>query len=103
VDKIRDGLNQADTPNAGAYAERAQAYKAKLEELDGWIRAEVEKIPAVFAEADFNAKMLEALAKDAGVKVVTNLYDGSLSSGPPADTYINMMRHNVTQMVNALR
>jgi ABC-type Zn uptake system ZnuABC Zn-binding protein ZnuA len=157
VDKIRDGLSQADTPNAGAYAERAQAYKTKLEELDGWIRTEVEKIPAarrkivtfhnafqyfanryglavkcfivaspgkepsakalaeltrrikqeqipaVFAEADFNPKMLEALAKDAGVKVVTNLYDGSLSSGPPADTYLNMMRHNVTQMVNALR
>jgi manganese/iron transport system substrate-binding protein len=157
VDKIRDGLSQVDPTNAGAYAERAQAYKAKLDELDGWIRAEVEKIPAtrrkivtfhnafqyfanryglavkgfvvvspgkepsakalaeltrrikqeqipaVFAEADFNPKMLEALAKDAGVKVVTNLYDGSLSSGPPADTYINMMRHNVTQMVNALR
>lgn len=157
IDKIRDGLSQADKSNAGAYAERAQTYKAKLKELDGWIRAEIEtipaarrkivtfhsafqyfanryglavkgfivvspgkepsakalaeltrrikqeQIPAVFAEADFNAKMLEALAKDAGVKVVTNLYDGSLSSGPPADTYINMMRHNVTQMVNALR
>jgi ABC-type Zn uptake system ZnuABC Zn-binding protein ZnuA len=43
------------------------------------------------------------LAKDAAVKVVTDLYDGSLSKGPPADTYINMMRHNVTQMVSALK
>jgi ABC-type Zn uptake system ZnuABC Zn-binding protein ZnuA len=157
VDKIRDGLSQADSTNAGAYAERAQVYKAKLDELDGWIRAQVEaipaarrkivtfhnafqyfadryglavkgfvvvspgkepsaktltelarrikqeQIPAVFAEADFNPKMLEVLAKDAGVKVVTNLYDGSLSNGPPADTYINMMRHNVSQMVQALR
>ena len=157
VDRIRDGLSQADAANAGAYADRAQAYQAKLDELDAWIRAEVEKIPAarrkivtfhnafqyfanryglavkgfivaspgkepsakalaelvrrikqeqipaVFAEADFNPKMLEVLARDAGVKVVTNLYDGSLSSGPPADTYLNMMRHNVTQMVNALR
>jgi ABC-type Zn uptake system ZnuABC Zn-binding protein ZnuA len=157
VGKIRDGLSQVDPTNAGAYAERAQAYKAKLDELDGWIRAEIEKIPAarrkivtfhnafqyfanryglavkgfvvvspgkepsakalaeltrrikqeripaVFAEADFNAKILEALAKDAGVKVVTNLYDGSLSNGPPADTYLHMMRHNVTQMVKALR
>ena len=66
-------------------------------------RIEQERIPAVFAEADFNAKILETLAKDAGVKVVTNLYDGSLSNGPPADTYINMMRHNVTQMVKALK
>ena len=157
VDKIRDGLRQVDPTNAGAYTERAQAYKAKLDELDAWIRTEVgkipaarrkivtfhnafqyfanryglavkgfivaspgkepsakalaelvrrikqEQIPAVFAEADFNSKMLEVLARDAGVKIVTNLYDGSLSSGPPADTYLNMMRHNVTQMVNALR
>ena len=157
VGKIRDGLSQADSTNAGAYAERAQAYRAKLDELDGWIRAEVEaipaarrkivtfhnafqyfadryglavkgfvvvspgkepsaktltelarrikqeQIPALFAEADFNPKMLEVLAQDAGVKVVTNLYDGSLSNGPPADTYINMMRHNVSQMVQALR
>ena len=62
-----------------------------------------EEIPAVFAEADFNAKLLQALARDAGVKVLTTLYDGSLSSGPPADTYINMMRHDVTQIVNALK
>jgi len=155
--RIREALTRADQTNAAAYAERATAYQVKLDELDAWIRSEVEKIPAarrkivtfhnafqyfanrygltvkgfvvaspgkepsakalaelvtrikqeqipaVFAEADFNPKMLEALAKDAGVKVVTNLYDGSLSSGPPAATYLNMMRHNVTQMANALR
>jgi ABC-type Zn uptake system ZnuABC Zn-binding protein ZnuA len=66
-------------------------------------RIKQEKIPAVFAEADFNAKVLEMLGKDAGVNVVTNLYDGSLSDGPPADTYLNLMRHNTTTMVNALR
>lgn len=157
VEKIRDALSQADGANAGFYADRGKAYQVKLDELDAWIRTEVEKIPtarrkivtfhdafqyfanryglavkgfvvvspgkepsakalaelarrikeeqipAVFAEADFSAKILEVLAKDAGVKVVTNLYDGSLSSGPPADTYINMLRHNVTQTVNALR
>jgi len=157
VDKIRDALSQADGANAGFYAGRAKAYQVKLDELDAWIRTEVEKIPtarrkivtfhnafqyfanryglavkgfvvvspgkepsakalaeltrrikeeqipAVFAEADFSPKMLEVLAKDAGVRVVTNLYDDSLSSGPPADTYINMLRHNVTQMVNALK
>jgi manganese/iron transport system substrate-binding protein len=62
-----------------------------------------EQIPAVFAEADFNPKMLEALAREAGVKVVTNLYDGSFTSGPPAETYVAMMRHNVTQIVGALK
>ena len=157
VDKIRDAVSRADGANAGFYAERARAYQAELDDLDVWIRSELQKvptprrklvtfhnafryfahryglavkgyvvespgkepsakalaeltrqikqeqIPAVFAEADFNAKLLETLARDAGVRVVTNLYDGSLSSGPPADTYINMMRHNVTQIVNALK
>jgi ABC-type Zn uptake system ZnuABC Zn-binding protein ZnuA len=66
-------------------------------------RIKQEGIPAVFAEADFNPKLLETLAREAGVKVVTDLYDGSLSDGPPADSYVNMMRHNVTMITNALR
>lgn len=66
-------------------------------------RIHQDRVPAVFAEADFNPKILETLGRDAGVKVVTNLHDGSLSAGPPADTYLNLMRHNTTQIVNALR
>jgi ABC-type Zn uptake system ZnuABC Zn-binding protein ZnuA len=66
-------------------------------------RIQQEGVPAVFAEADFNPKLLEVLARDAGVRVVTNLYDGSLTDGPPADTYLNLMRHNVRTIVEALR
>jgi ABC-type Zn uptake system ZnuABC Zn-binding protein ZnuA len=66
-------------------------------------RIKREQIPAVFAEADFNAKLLEVLGRDAGVRVVTNLYDGSLSDGPPADSYLNLMRHNVRTIVGALK
>jgi ABC-type Zn uptake system ZnuABC Zn-binding protein ZnuA len=60
------------------------------------------EMPAVFAEAQFNPKVMEVLAKEAGVKVVTNLYNDSLSDGPEADSYIALMRHNVTQIVKAL-
>jgi ABC-type Zn uptake system ZnuABC Zn-binding protein ZnuA len=62
-----------------------------------------DEVPAVFAESQFNPKVLEVLARDAGVKVVTNLYSDSLSSGPEAESYIALMRHNVTQIVRALR
>lgn len=157
TDRIREALTRADSDGAASYAERASAYRAKLDELDAWIRAEVEtipvvrrklvtfhnafqyfanrygvavrgfvvaspgkepsakmlaelvrrikqeQVPAVFIEADFNPKILETVGRDAGVKVVTNLYDGSLSDGPPADSYLNLMRHNVTTMVSALR
>lgn len=157
VERIREGLSRVDPANAPAYAERTARYQRALDELNGWIRAEIERVPAsrrklvtfhdafqyfaaryglavrgfvvaspgkepsakamaeltrlvkqeqvpaVFAEADFNPKLLESLARDAGVKVVTTLYDGSLSTGPPADTYLNLMRHNVAQIASALR
>ncbi len=61
------------------------------------------EVPAVFAESQFNPKVLEVLAKEAGVKVVTNLYNDSLSDGPEANSYIALMRHNVTQIVNGLK
>jgi ABC-type Zn uptake system ZnuABC Zn-binding protein ZnuA len=35
--------------------------------------------------------------------VVTNLYNDSLSNGPEANSYIALMRHNVTEIVKALR
>ncbi len=74
----------------------------------GELAALVEKVKAagvraVFSEAQFNAKLSETLAQEAGVtKVVTTLYNDAL--GPaPADTYVGMMRWNVDQIVAALR
>jgi ABC-type Zn uptake system ZnuABC Zn-binding protein ZnuA len=58
---------------------------------------------AVFSEAQFSPKLSETLAQEAGVsQVVTNLYNDTL--GPaPADTYLGMMRWDVTQIVSALK
>ena len=61
------------------------------------------EVPAVFAEAQFNPKAMEVLARDTGVKVVTNLYNDSLSTGPEANSYMALMKHNVSQIVNALK
>ncbi len=61
------------------------------------------EVPAVFAEAQFNPKAMEVLARDTGVKVITNLYNDSLSSGPEAENYVALMKHNVSQIVKALK
>lgn len=66
-------------------------------------RIKQEQVPAVFAEAQFNPKAMEVLASDTGVRVITNLYNDSLSTGPEANSYIALMKHNVTQIVNALK
>ncbi len=60
-------------------------------------------VTAVFSEAQFNPKLAQTLADEAGItRVVTTLYNDAL--GPaPADSYPGMMRWNVQQIVEALR
>jgi ABC-type Zn uptake system ZnuABC Zn-binding protein ZnuA len=59
--------------------------------------------PAVFLDATESSTMAEQVASDTDVKVVTDLYLGSLTDGSPAGTYLDMMRYDVTQIVEALR
>jgi ABC-type Zn uptake system ZnuABC Zn-binding protein ZnuA len=60
-------------------------------------------VKAVFSESQFNPKLADTLAQEAGItQVVTTLYNDTL--GPsPADTYVGMMRFNMQQIVAALR
>ncbi|MDR5709127.1 MAG: metal ABC transporter substrate-binding protein [Armatimonadota bacterium] len=67
-------------------------------------RIRQERVPAVFVETTINPKLMERVAREAGVRIGGKLYGDSL--GPPgsgADTYLGMMRHNVEVMVEALR
>lgn len=59
--------------------------------------------PAVFLDASDNPALAKQIAEETDVKVVTDLHLESLTDGPPAGTYIDMMKYNVTQIVNALR
>ena len=159
VENIRTGLVKVDPAGADVYAANAQAYTVQLQELDTWIREQVDSIPAerrllvtnhdslsyfserygftvigtvvegtssiaapsaqqmsalidqikatgapaVFLDAAESPTLANQIASDAGVTVVTDLYFGSLTDGPPAGTYIDMMRHNVTRIIEALR
>ena len=66
-------------------------------------RVKAAHVKAVFSEAQFNPKLSQTLADEAGIRsVVTTLYNDAL--GPaPADSYPGMMRWNVSQIVEALR
>ena len=59
-------------------------------------------VKAVFSESQFNPKLSQTLAEEAGIThVVTTLYNDAL--GPaPADSYLGMMRWNMQQIVEAL-
>jgi zinc/manganese transport system substrate-binding protein len=63
-----------------------------------------EKIRAVFFENMSNPKLLAQLSKDAGVTPGPALYVDALSkAGGPANSYLTLMRHNVTQLVAGIR
>jgi ABC-type Zn uptake system ZnuABC Zn-binding protein ZnuA len=59
-------------------------------------------VKAIFSEAQFNPKVEQQLAAEAGVTVVSNLYNDALGA-PPVDTYEGMMRWNADRVVEALR
>jgi zinc/manganese transport system substrate-binding protein len=63
-----------------------------------------EKIKAVFVENMSNPKLLAQLSKDAGVTAGPALYVDALSkAGGPADSYLQLIRHNVTQLARGMK
>jgi ABC-type Zn uptake system ZnuABC Zn-binding protein ZnuA len=159
VENIRDGLVQADPTGTENYLSNAEAYIAKLKELDMWIVEQVSQIPsdqrllvtnhealgyfadrygftiigvvipststeaapsaqqmaelidqikssgapAIFLDEVENPTLAQQIANETGVKIVDDLHLESLTNGAPAATYIDMMKHNVTRIVEALK
>jgi zinc/manganese transport system substrate-binding protein/manganese/iron transport system substrate-binding protein len=60
-------------------------------------------VKAIFTENTLNPELANTIAQETGVQVVTQLYTDSLGpSGSPASTYIDMMRYDVSVIVNSL-
>jgi len=59
--------------------------------------------PAIFLDASDNPALAQQIAAETGVKVVTDLHLESLTDGAPAATYIDLMKYNVTRIIEALK
>ena len=59
--------------------------------------------PAIFLAASDNPDLAHQIAAETGVHVITDLHVESLTDGAPAGTYIDLMRSNVTKLVDALK
>jgi len=58
----------------------------------------------IFLEAGANPQLAKQIAQETGVRIVTNLYTHSLTApNGVAPTYIEMMKHNVKTIVDALK
>ena len=60
--------------------------------------------PAIFLDVSENPDLARQIAAESGARVVTGLYVETLSEpGGPAGTYIEMLKHDVSLIVEALR
>lgn len=81
--------------------EGADAPASHLAELVGIVQDN--NIPAVFSDTPGGESMLEPLATEAGIEVAPALYVETLGEeGSGAETYIDMMRHNIDTIVTSL-
>jgi zinc/manganese transport system substrate-binding protein len=63
----------------------------------------LQKIPAVFMENITDPRLMEEIARETGATIGGTLYSDALSDpSGPAGTYIEMMRHNVSEFSKAL-
>lgn len=86
----------------GITTETADPSAAQIADLVTDIKAT--GVPAIFAENIANSTVMETIAKEAGVKLVPELYTDALGpQGSEGETYIKMMRFNTTTMVTALK
>jgi zinc/manganese transport system substrate-binding protein len=61
-------------------------------------------VKAIFAENVANADLMARIASEAGVTLAPTLYTDALGeAGSEGDTYLKMMRYNVTTIVTALQ
>lgn len=62
-----------------------------------------QKIPSVFLENVSDPRLLKRIGEETGARIGGELYSDALTDpNGPAPTYIDMMRHNVSQLATAL-
>ncbi len=85
-------------PSLSTHVEPSAEHIAELVEV---IREH--DVPALFGETTVSDRLAQAVARETGAEVV-QLYSGSLGpEGSGADTYLGMVRTNVTRIVEALK
>jgi len=61
------------------------------------------KVQLIFLDSSENRDLADQIADETGIQVVDDLHLESLTDGPPAGNYIEMMKHNVMRITQALK
>lgn len=84
VDNIEEALSRFDAANAQTFHEHAQAYRSELQELDGWIRAQVEQVPEANRSIVADHDTFGYLAAGYGLRTVGTIVPGYSTLSEPS-------------------
>ena len=97
----RYGFEVAGSGLASLSTEAADLSAAEVAELVQAIKAA--GVPAVFAENTHNSQLMDQIALEAGVSLAPELYTDALGElGSAGETYLKMMRNNISVIAGAL-
>lgn len=94
----RYGLRTLGIVEENPGSEPSAAHLAALVDI-----ARSSKTKALFAEPEYNPKLLEAIGRSAGITRYVLLYDDSVGAAKGTGDYISMLRYDTTAIVTALK
>jgi ABC-type Zn uptake system ZnuABC Zn-binding protein ZnuA len=94
VENIRDGLSKADPAGAASYTANAEAYMAKLKELDRWIADRVAEVPEADRKLVTNHESFGYFADRYGFQIIgTVMPSVSTGASPSAQQLAALIDH----------
>lgn len=84
ADNIADALSKLDPDHAADYAANAAAYKAELDELDGWVQEQISLIPSEERVLVTDHEALAYFADHYGFEIVGALIPGYSTLSEPS-------------------
>lgn len=84
VERVRDGLSEADPEGEAVYAANAAAYIEELRQLDVWIREQVEQVPSERRLLVTNHESFGYYADRYGFTVIGTVVPGVTSGATPS-------------------
>ena len=60
-------------------------------------------VRAIFSEPEYSPKLAQSLARSAGIKIVSDLYDDSIGLDARVHDYLSMLRYDTDTIVTALK
>lgn len=84
IDNIEQALSELDPNNAGLYEQNAQNYAAEINELDAWIREQVEQIPIESREIITDHVQFAYFAEEYGFNQIGAIISGYSTLAEPS-------------------